>query len=115
MKDEDKIIARGEDLCARLASARESLYNKIVGLKIESIGISEYNQEYLKKKIPSLKAILELYSNIILLGLRNIRKSFKEAVMVDYGGGSGLISLLAAEAGSGGPRKLVKPISDESV
>jgi hypothetical protein len=85
----------------QIASAKIRLYNKLVNLDIKSLNISEYNQGYLGRKIASLKGVLQLYGRLLYLSLNNSPISPENFVLVDYGGGSGLISLLAAEMGIG--------------
>jgi len=85
----------------QLTLAQSRLQDKLLNLDVTSLQLSEYNQRYLGIKISSLKGTLSLYSRLLYLALNNTQLSPKTSVLVDYGGGSGVISLLAAEMGVG--------------
>ncbi len=84
-----------------IESAKVRLQDKLVGLDPGSLGISEYNQRYLGTKIHYAEATMDLYGKLISLALDKSTVPTEDFVLVDYGGGSGLISLLALEAGIG--------------
>jgi len=65
------------------------------------LGISEYNQRYLGKKLAGLKGVLRRYAYLVALSLAGNRLPLAEFTFVDYGGGSGILSLLAKELGIG--------------
>lgn len=88
-------------LLARLDSAAHRLCGKLMNLKIETLGISEYNQRYLAKKLKSPVATMNLYGHLLLLSLAQTRIPLDRFVFVDYGGGCGILSLLAKELGLG--------------
>jgi hypothetical protein len=84
-----------------LQDASFRLEQKLAGLDLGSLGISEYNQRYLGSKVKSLESALQLYGYLLLLALANRDVPIGDFVFVDYGGGSGLMSLLAKEMGIG--------------
>jgi len=84
-----------------ISSAEASLYNKMMQLDVENVALSEYTQRYLKNKFANLKGILQLYGSLLYLSLKDPSKPLDQVVLVDYGGGTGLISYLAAELGVG--------------
>lgn len=88
-------------LLKQIESAQLRLYNKLVNLDIKSLNISEYNQRYLGNKIANLKPELQLYGRLLYLSLKNSLIPAGKFTLVDYGGGSGLISFLASEMGIG--------------
>lgn len=90
-----------KQLLDQVTYAQTRLYDKLIKLDIESLNISEYNKRYLGSKIVRLKHMLNLYGRLIYLSLSNSQVSPANFVLVDYGGGSGLISLLAKEIGIG--------------
>lgn len=90
-----------ERIRKKIESAKARLHAKLVGLDPASLGISEYNQRYLGTKIHYVEATMELYGELIYLALENMSMSLDDFVLIDYGGGSGLISLLAVETGIG--------------
>jgi 2-polyprenyl-3-methyl-5-hydroxy-6-metoxy-1,4-benzoquinol methylase len=85
----------------KIESAKSRLHTKLVRLDPGSLGISEYNQRYLGTKIHYAEATMELYGELIFLALENSSVPMEDCVLVDYGGGSGLITLLALETGIG--------------
>jgi hypothetical protein len=70
-------------------------------LDLHLSGISEYNQRYLGNKIRALRGTLELYGDLIYLCVSDSSVSLEDFVIVDYGGGSGVLSFLAKEVGIG--------------
>jgi hypothetical protein len=90
-----------ELLSDRIASAQSRLRDRLVALDIESSGVSEYNQRYLKEKIHSAEATLLLYGRLLYLSLSHSSVSLERFTLVDYGGGSGILSFLAKELGVG--------------
>jgi len=102
------IESRISDYCDRetqlsglIASAQVRLRDKLVELDVRSSGISEYNQRYLGEKIRNAVTILQLYSRLISLSLHGSSVSLERFILVDYGGGSGVLSFLAKEMGIG--------------
>jgi len=82
-----------------LAQAR--LKSKLSKLDISALGLSEYNQRYLANKLGSIEDVLQLYGNHIWLSLKYSSMPLSQFILVDYGGGSGVMSLLAKEMGIG--------------
>lgn len=72
---------------------------KLENLDIKSLNISEYNQRKLVMKTSNVKGVLDLYSRILYSCLHKNYNLNQKFVIVDYGGGCGLFSLLAAELG----------------
>jgi hypothetical protein len=103
MRREQNSAAKNKDrqLVDRIMSAKLRLYNKFVNLDIKSLNISEYNQRYLGDKVVALESELDLYGRLLYLSLNNNRVLPENFVLVDYGGGSGLLSFLATEMGIG--------------
>jgi 2-polyprenyl-3-methyl-5-hydroxy-6-metoxy-1,4-benzoquinol methylase len=92
---------KSKQLQSQIASAQIRLYDKFINLDIKSLNISEYNKRYLGGKIAILKNELQLCGRLLYLSLNDSHISPEHFVLVDYGGGSGLISFLAAEMGIG--------------
>ena len=100
-KQNQTIGIKSKQLLSQIADAQIRLYDKLVSLDIQLLNISEYNQQYLGSKIAILKGILHLYGRLLYLSLNKSQISPENFVLVDYGGGSGLISFLAVEMGIG--------------
>jgi 2-polyprenyl-3-methyl-5-hydroxy-6-metoxy-1,4-benzoquinol methylase len=76
------------------------LFLKLKSLDLASIGISEYNQKYLGEYVIDSKKISWFLSHIFMLVVEQ-GKNIKELTIIDYGGGSGILSYLAKELGVG--------------
>jgi len=87
------------DLAKLIGSGKERLRKKILALDVRSIGLSAYNQRYLLEKIHSIDFVLHVYGEILEYVLRDQSSLLERFTLVDYGGGSGLLSLLAKEIG----------------
>jgi hypothetical protein len=90
-----------ESIHRTIKEAARSLRSKLKQLSVSSLGISPYNQRYLNEKIGMIDAIMDIYSRQLHLVLKDYTSDLKNFVLVDYGGGSGIFSLLAKEAGIG--------------
>jgi 2-polyprenyl-3-methyl-5-hydroxy-6-metoxy-1,4-benzoquinol methylase len=91
----------GPDLLAQVLAAAASLHVKLSSLNLKTIGISEYNQRYLGFLLRRMPGALEDYTHLLMCALQKHPRCLSEFMLVDYGGGSGLLSLLAREAGIG--------------
>jgi len=86
----------------KIASAQDSLYDKLINIDTSLLNISEYNQRYLGNKIYSkLKNELLKYGRLLNFALKDFEIPLEKFVLVDYGGGIGVISFLASEMGIG--------------
>ena len=88
-------------LTHQINSAADRLYKKLIGLNLKELGISEYNQRYLGGKLANLIGTLQLYTYLLGLSLEGNKLPLEKFVFIDYGGGSGVFSLLAKELGIG--------------
>lgn len=78
-----------------IEEAKKRLKVKLQTLDLNSLKVSNYNKKYFGGYLNHLDNILDIYS--YLLSLCNITKN---SVILDYGGGSGLLSLLNKEIGA---------------
>lgn len=88
-------------LLERINSAADTLETKLRRLDLKELNISEYNQKYLSTKLPYLTGHLQIHSYLLLLSLSDYHVPLRDFVFVDYGGGNGILSLLAKESGIG--------------
>jgi hypothetical protein len=84
-----------------IRSASQRLKAKLAGLPVFSVGISEYNQQYISAKLNDIDSSLDIYCRILNFALQDNHSALSDFTLVDYGGGSGIFSLLAKEAGIG--------------
>ncbi len=88
-------------LSERAKGARSRLRVKLLKLDLASLEVSAYNRRYLSDKLLDIVHALNLYLHVLDLALTDRPVPLDDFVLVDYGGGSGLISLLAREIGVG--------------
>ena len=86
---------------AELRRAAHRLRRKLVALDIAKLNISSYSKEYLEASRLNGAAQLNVFADIVHRTVPG-DMAFRDATIVDYGGGNGLIALLAREAGVGG-------------
>ena len=82
-----------------LTKATVIVKDKIINLDIDRLNISDYNKRYLKHYQQNLNFYLDAYSQLLLKATSNLDIPVNKAVFLDYGGGSGLLSYLAAALG----------------
>jgi hypothetical protein len=88
-------------LTSRIESAAASLAAAISTLDIQQLDVSDYTRRYLDNYRALLVPTLQLHGHLLALALADGPEDLRRAVLVDYGGGSGLLSLLARAAGVG--------------
>lgn len=84
-----------------IQSASQRLKEKLIRLPVSSLGISAYNQQYLREKIRNMDATMDMYCQLLNFALQDTQAALSDFTLIDYGGGSGIFSLLAKEAGIG--------------
>lgn len=97
--DSRALFAAAERLEARLHASLPALTERLTRLETgpEPAG---YWGEWINRKMPNVLSYLQIYAYIIGQALPPDRK-LKDVRMLDYGGGWGMMSLLAKEAGVG--------------
>jgi len=96
-----KYLPKNRKLLNEIELAAKNLFNKLTNLDIKSLNISDYMANYFDKSISNLKGTLQRYCFLLALCLRNYKNSLEDFVFIEYGGGSGIFSLLAKEIGIG--------------
>lgn len=94
-------LPENRELLRDIDSAANRLFEKLRKLDINALKISDYNKKYLKSKLASLITNLQIYSYILSWSLAKSNGSFNKFVLLDYGAGSGILSLLAKELSIG--------------
>jgi 2-polyprenyl-3-methyl-5-hydroxy-6-metoxy-1,4-benzoquinol methylase len=84
-----------------LKQATTAIYKKITSLDFERLDISDYNKQYIRRLIPVLHYYLDIYAYCIKEGLHKCNKALEELILIDYGGGSGFLSMMAKQVGIG--------------
>jgi len=86
---------------SKIRREAKELSVKLRVINPSSIDISEYNQRYLKDKLENLESELAKDAHIMKNVLRDCEKPAADIVFLDYGGGTGFLSLLAKQLGIG--------------
>lgn len=90
-----------KNLLNDIQSAAERLCHKLQNVNTKKLKISDYNKRYFGHIVTNMIASLQLRSYILCWSLSNVDKLYEDMVFIDYGGGSGTLSLLAKELGIG--------------
>lgn len=88
-------------LLEKINLAAERLHQKLMKLDLKHSGVSDYNQRYLGDKLANPIVTFQLYTYLLILALVGNKVPLRKFGFVDYGGGFGLLSLLAKELGIG--------------
>ena len=82
-------------------SAIEKTAAILSGINFEELPISEYNKRYIRILKPAIEYYLSIYSYCLDKGLRNLGIPYSDVTLVDFGGGSGFLSIFAKKLGIG--------------
>lgn len=94
-------LPKDEQLVTSVNAAAGRLFQKLKAMDSKSLDISDYNHRYLKDKLNNLTNSLQLFSYILCWALADSKTPLKDFVFLEYGGGTGMLSLLAKELGIG--------------
>ncbi len=94
-------LPKDKEFLIDINSAASRLLDKLRAFDIEALDISDYNKRYFGGKLASLTSSLQEYSYILAWSLSKSDMPINKFVFLDYGGGSGMLSLLAKELGVG--------------
>ncbi len=81
--------------------AANRLYYKLKELDIQALDISDYNKRYFGSLVRDLHSNLQKYAYILVWSITKMDIPLNKFVFLDYGGGSGMLSLLAKECNIG--------------
>lgn len=101
-----------QKILQNINDAAERLSCKLGKLKVTNHEVSEYTLKYFTSHIENLTGSLRRYGFLISWALSRIMKPLGDTVIIDYGGGSGILSLLCKELGIG--KVIYVDIFDES-
>ncbi|GHU75587.1 hypothetical protein FACS189414_0110 [Bacteroidia bacterium] len=94
----------------------KSLVTRLQAIDYESLPISDYNKEYIRRIVPVLPYYMEIYARCLSYGTRSITCPLSETTLIDYGGGNGFLSILAKAIGIGQVIYIdLNPLSVEAV
>lgn len=98
---ESAVLPDNERLLEDVNSAAERMHRRLESLDVKGLGISDYGKKYLGNQLVDIGATLQRYAYILAWSLAYQRTPREGFVFVDYGGGPGILSLLAKELGIG--------------
>jgi 2-polyprenyl-3-methyl-5-hydroxy-6-metoxy-1,4-benzoquinol methylase len=76
-------------------TAITDVFLKLHKLDLQKLNISDNSKQYLRKYKENSSFFISVYSQLLQKCLRRIKNPVGESVFVDYGGGCGLLSLIA--------------------
>ncbi|OGB96978.1 hypothetical protein A3F06_01340 [candidate division TM6 bacterium RIFCSPHIGHO2_12_FULL_36_22] len=95
-------LPKNPDLSQKINAATERLHDKLSTFNFATIDISDYNKNYLfQDHLSNLTRTLQKYSYILSWALASTKRPLKDIAFMEYGGGIGILSLLAKEVGIG--------------
>ncbi len=94
-------VPKDVQLLSQIDCAADRLIGKLIQIDLKKLGISEYNQRYLGSKLVHPVGTFQLYTYLLSLSLAGSKVPLSNFTFVDFGGGSGVLSLLAKELGIG--------------
>jgi 2-polyprenyl-3-methyl-5-hydroxy-6-metoxy-1,4-benzoquinol methylase len=83
-----------------VGEAAKRLRTRLSGAEVEEPKFSAYFVRYLRSYLPILDIMLSRYADILAAAL-STHGNIGNCTLIDFGGGTGLLSLLAREAGAG--------------
>lgn len=93
---------KDRDILYRLDCAAAVVAERLRATDFDALNISDYTKKYIHGYIRNIRGVLQIYTYLLYLGLKAHDKfDVKGSVFVDYGGGTGIMSLLAREMGFG--------------
>jgi 2-polyprenyl-3-methyl-5-hydroxy-6-metoxy-1,4-benzoquinol methylase len=79
--------------------AKTALIKKLRALDLNALNLSDYSRNYLSFLIDDAWETLSRFEQVVMQALRHSNNPISEITIVDFGGGTGLQSLLAKEVG----------------
>jgi len=94
-------LSPNENWNIRLRQAARLVFDRVKGLELKDLPISDYQKNYLGNYLQRLHYGMETGIFILSHVFDGIDKKPEDAVLLDHGAGSGILSLLAKAAGIG--------------
>lgn len=84
-----------------LQQTASALAERLQRIDYDSLTLSDYNKSYIRNLKPALPYYMKIYADCLSKGIAATGLEPEDMIFVDYGGGSGFLSMLAKEAGIG--------------
>jgi len=94
-------LPRNRAVLSEVDAAAGRLYDKLADIEPTRLNISEYNQRYLRNQVQKLRGVIERCAFLLSWSLADNARPLEDFVFVDYGGGTGILAMLAKEFGIG--------------
>jgi hypothetical protein len=99
-----------------LISLSAAFATRLQAMDCDALPISGYNKRYIRSMRPALGYYMEIFARCLRQGIGETGLEPSAITLVDYGGGSGFLSMLAKEAGFGRVIYIdLNPLSVETV
>jgi 2-polyprenyl-3-methyl-5-hydroxy-6-metoxy-1,4-benzoquinol methylase len=95
------LLPQDKKILESINTAASILSDKFNSLTIDTLSLSDYTIRYLKEYLNSFKFSLRRYTHLLAWALAYTKIPLDQFCLIDYGGGVGLLSLLAKERGIG--------------
>lgn len=93
------ILPKDDVLSAKLDNAANNLYKKLYGLNVQDLKVSDYTKRYLEDHKKKLIYSLQVYTYMLFWSVKLSNKSLSDLSILENGGGTGILCLLAKEVG----------------
>lgn len=94
--------AKGRDILYRLERSAAVIAERLQAMDFDALNVSDYTKKYIHGYVRNIRGVLQIYTYLMYLAMKSRGKFDVEgSVFVDYGGGTGIMSLLAREMGFG--------------
>ncbi|MEO6713939.1 MAG: methyltransferase domain-containing protein [Mycobacteriales bacterium] len=94
-------LPQGPGFPAQIRAAVQRLKTRFDLLDVSAVGMSEYSSRYLTEALLREGYQLNVTGHVLFRALDGLSDELESVTLVDYGGGNGLLSLLAREMGVG--------------
>ncbi len=95
------LLPNSETLQKDVNNAAERLHRRLERLDVNGLEISDYGKTYFGKQLVDIGGTLQRYAYILAWSFESHTTPRERFVFIDYGGGPGILSLLAKELGIG--------------
>ncbi|MDR2811289.1 MAG: class I SAM-dependent methyltransferase [Tannerellaceae bacterium] len=74
---------------------------RLRAINYDALPLSDYNKRYIRAMLPAMEYYMKIFAHCLHRGIRAVALQPAAITLIDYGGGSGFLSILAKEAGFG--------------
>lgn len=94
--------SENRDVLQRLEESAVVVAERLQAIDYDALDISDYTKKYIRGYLRNIRGVLQIYTHLMYIAMESCQFSnLNDYVFVDYGGGTGIMSLLALEFGFG--------------